>query len=205
MAEDLSESLPSPLPAEAFDSVVNDSPFRRTRALSDSIVLTGVARIAGDVVATLVDTETSKSHVVTNDAGPAGWQLVDMAGDDGDIETLTAQIQISGGEILSVRYEEVARSLPQARAGNGGKANLEERHLREARQAAINFRKGFSSDGYPDEPPPQVAAKLARMTMEQRERLNQHMIGLRNEGKGMDERRRIYNGLIDRSLQSQRR
>jgi hypothetical protein len=36
----------------------------------------------------------------------------------------------------------------------------------------------------------------------QRETINQQMLGLRNQGLGLDERRKIYEGLVDRSLQS---
>jgi hypothetical protein len=72
--------------------------------------------------------------------------------------------------------------------------------LSEAKQAAVNYKEGFTSDGYPRQPPPEMVEKLSRLSVGQREDINRQMIGLRNQGLGLDERRKIYEKLVDRSI-----
>lgn len=206
--ETRSEFLPATVALEDFDSILNNPPFRRSLALSDSIVLTGVARIEGDVFATLVDTETAESHLVSETANSEGWQLVDVSGDQSDLETLTAKIQVTGGEVVSIRYEKdavlAARKRQKSSVAKTGSSQLTSSQMSEAKRAAVNYKEGFSSDGYPKEPPPEVLRKLSRMSVDQRERVNRYMIGLRNQGLGMEERKTIYNQTLDRALQGRR-
>ncbi len=49
-----------------------------------------------------------------------------------------------------------------------------------------------------------MAAKLSRLSVSQREDINKQMFGLRNQGLGLDERRKIYENLVDRSGQGRR-
>ena len=188
---------------ENFEEFQSRSPFLRSVGLSDSIVLTGVARIEDDVFATLFDTKTTESHVVSQHANSEGWQLVGIRGDETDLESLTAKIQISGGEVVSIRYEKLPASARIGKPGSGsggrGSARLSDRDLREAKEAARNYRNGFSSDGFPNKPPRDVAEKLSRMSENQREVINRRMIELRNRGMGMDERRRIYVDMVNRT------
>jgi hypothetical protein len=44
-----------------------------------------------------------------------------------------------------------------------------------------------------------MVEKLSRLSVGQREEINRQMIGLRNKGLGMEERRKIYENLVDRS------
>jgi hypothetical protein len=74
----------------------------------------------------------------------------------------------------------------------------------EAKNAAVNYKEGFNADGYPRQPPPEMVAKLSRLSVSQREDINKQMFGLRNKGLGLDERRKIYENLVDRSGQSRR-
>lgn len=206
--------LPEPVTAAHFDALKSHSPFLRSVGLSDSIVLTGIARFEGDLFATLFDTETRESHLVSGEANSDGWQLVDIRGDEADLELLTAKVQIAGGEVISIRYEKLPEKL--TRGGPGGGANggsssqsngsreLSSRQLEEAKKAARNYREGFSSDGYPDKPPAEVVRKLQKISESQRESINRRMMELRNRGLGMDERRRIYNDMVDRSAQGKR-
>jgi hypothetical protein len=76
--------------------------------------------------------------------------------------------------------------------------------IAEAKNAAVNFKEGFNADGYPRQPPPEMVAKLSRLSVSQREDINKQMFGLRNKGLGLDERRKIYENLVDRSGQSRR-
>ena len=76
--------------------------------------------------------------------------------------------------------------------------------MAEAKNAAVNYKEGFTSDGYPKAPPPEMVAKLSRLSVSQREDINRQMLGLRNQGLGMDERRKIYENLVERSGQGRR-
>lgn len=194
--------LPEPVSAENFSELQQHSPFLRSVGLSDSILLTGVATIEGEVVVTLLDTETAESRVVSRSADSDGWQLVEMRGDETDVESLIAKVQVNGGEVISIRYEKPPVQSAVRAAGNGpvGPGRLSDRQMREAKEAAENYREGFSSDGYPRQPPPDVVRKLQRMSSRQREVINREMIDLRNRGLGMEERRRIYNQKLDRAL-----
>lgn len=198
------EIIPEPVSAETFSALTEHSPFARSVGLSDSIVLTGVARIEDRLFATLVDTETAETHLVTDTANSLGWQLVEVSGDEADLESLTARVLTAGGDQVSIRYDKAASEAALKRSGKtssgGGGPKLNSGQLKEAKWAAENYRKGFSADGYPREPPPEVVQKLSRMSSQQREALNRRMIDLRNRGLGMEERRKIYNESINRTL-----
>ena len=45
-------------------------------------------------------------------------------------------------------------------------------------------------------PAPEMVAKLSRLSTGQREEINRQMLGLRNQGLGLDERRKIYENLV---------
>ena len=60
-----SSFLPERIEESTFDALKSHSPFIRTLGLSDSVVLTGMARIESEVYATLFDTDTTESHIVT--------------------------------------------------------------------------------------------------------------------------------------------
>ncbi|WP_395741829.1 hypothetical protein [Prosthecobacter sp.] len=212
--------MPQPMPAEddgaiprmvnmeEFEALVTNSPFTRSLGISDSLILTGVAHFEKDVYATLLDTKTFESHVVSRTPNYQGWQLVGVGGHSDEIQTWSAKIQVPGGEVISVRYQKPPPRPPRSKSGgssgggSGGSApQLTSTQLSEAKTAAVNYKEGFSSDGYPKAPPPEMVAKLSRLSTSQRETINQQMLGLRNKGLGLDERRKIYEGLVDRSLQ----
>ncbi len=204
-AEEASSPLPAPLNSDLFSAVTSNSPFQRSLDLPESMVLTGVARIEDDVIVTLFDTETSETHLVSRAVNTRGWQLVEVRGDHSDLETLTAKIQVAGGKVLSVRYEKTAVPGNSQKSGKGGRPGSSSGGSSrsggdEARHAAINYKEGFSSDGYPKEPPPEIIRKLSRISVEKREAINRRMIELRQKGMGMEERRKIYNDLVDRSV-----
>ncbi len=202
------QGLPEAVTAEHFDALKSHSPFLRSVGLSDSIVLTGLARIHNETFATLFDTESRESHLVSRSANPEGWQLVDVRGDESDLESLTAKIQIAGGEVLSIRYEKLSEKVTRRSPGGGGSdsasGHLNSDQMKEAKKAAVNYKEGFSSDGYPRQPPSELVKKLSKLNADQRESINRDMIELRNKGLGMDERRRIYNEKVDRSLSGRR-
>ncbi len=204
--------LPQPLNEGRFEALIANPPFTRTVNPSDSIILTGVAQIDGELIATLLNTQSMQSQVVSKSANTQGWQLLSLGGDPGASQTWNAKIQIEGGEVIAVRYQKppakTARSGVAGSSSSGGSSGssqtLSSSQLAEAKNAATNYREGFSADGYPRQPPPEMVTKLSRLSTSQREAINRQMLGYRNQGLGLDERRKIYENLVDRSLQGAR-
>ena len=198
-------AIPRMVNMKDFEALVTNSPFTRSLGVSDSLILTGVAHFEKEVFATLLDTKTFESHVVSKTPNFLGWQLVGVGGHSSEIQTWSAKIQIPGGEVISVRYQKPPPKPARTKSGgsvSGGAApSLSSAQMNEAKAAAVNYKEGFSSDGYPKAPPPEMVAKLSRLSTSQRETINQQMFNHRNQGLGLDERRKIYEGLVERSLQ----
>ncbi len=216
--------LPDQVNPNHFAPLRQHSPFLRTLDLSQSLIITGVARIDNEPVATLLDRETNRTSVVSrNGVSPEGWQLVEVKGNLSDIETLTARIKLAGGsEIFTVRYEKAppppkgsTGTTGSGRIGNGSPGGgtgphggpdprvLTPDQLNDARNAARNIREGFKADGYGDNQiiPPEVVSKISRLSVEQREGINVKMYEYRNRGLGMQERQQIYNRMLDQTLE----
>ncbi len=195
---------------EDFEALLTNSPFTRSLGFSDSMILTGLAHIDDDVFATLFDTKTMESHVVSKTANTKGWQLVGVGGNAAIMQTWSVKIQIAGGEVISVRYQQPPKKTVRVASGGSGGGSggnsppLSSSQVEEAKNAAVNYKEGFTSDGYPKAPPPEMVAKLSRLSVSQREDINRQMLGLRNQGLGMDERRKIYENLVERSGQGRR-
>jgi hypothetical protein len=190
-------------------------PFTRSLGVSDSLILTGVARFDSEVFATLLDTKTFESQVVSKTPNGEGWQLISVDGDPEKKQTWSATIQIRGGEVVHVRYQETPARKSRSMAGAGAPGGagggvggssppLSSAQVEEAKKAAVNYREGFTSDGYPRQPPPEMVQKLSRLSVGQREDINRQMIGLRNRGLGMEDRRRIYEDMVNRATQGRR-
>ncbi len=208
LAADDGGAIPQMVKMEDYDTLVANSPFTRTLGISDSLILTGVARFERDTFATLLDTKTMESHVVSRTANHQGWQLVSVDGDPDVIQTWRARIQVPGGEIVSIRYQKPPKPTPKVAGrsnGSGGSSGgnappLSSSQLDEAKKAAVNYKEGFNADGYPKQPPREMVEKLSHLSTSQREDINRQMFGLRNQGLGLDERRKIYEGLVDRAV-----
>ncbi|MBL9131723.1 MAG: hypothetical protein JNG86_11020 [Verrucomicrobiaceae bacterium] len=207
-------AIPRSVNNDHFEALIMNSPFTRSLGVSDSLILTGVARIENEVFATLLDTKTMASHVVSKKANAQGWQLIGVGGNPAEIQTWTARIQVAGGEVVSVRYQKPPPRLAHTSSGKGGSSGggsgggnvppLSSAQLDEAKSAALNYKEGFNADGYPRQPPPEMVAKLSRLSVGQREDINRTMFGFRNQGLGLDERRKIYENLVDRTIQGGR-
>lgn len=207
-------AIPQPMNGEAFTALTTSSPFTRSLGLSDSIILTGVAHFEGEVFATLLDTQTMQSQVVGSTANFQGWQLVGVGGDPARLQTWTAQIQIEGGEVISIRYQPPPAKSTRSGSSSGSRTSgsssggkpppLNSSQMAEAKKAAVDYREGFSGDGYPRKPPAEVVEKLSRLSVSQREDINRQMLGLRNQGLGLEERRKIYDDTLNRAVQNRR-
>ncbi|MEM7697240.1 MAG: hypothetical protein AAF236_02410 [Verrucomicrobiota bacterium] len=192
-------SLPEPVGAEGFSNLKQHSPFRRSIDYSESLAFTGVARIEGKVYATLFDSESSESHLISETPDDNGWQLVDVTGDRADLASITAKIQVEGGEVVSIRYQQ-QEYKPQAGATPGnGESNLSQEQIDDARRAGRNPEAGFRGDGYRGPPPPEVMEKLKKISPEQREQLARRVMQMRNNGVESEVRTRFYNQALDRA------
>ncbi|MCB1229501.1 MAG: hypothetical protein KDN19_04510 [Verrucomicrobiae bacterium] len=223
VSELTADGLPVPVTSDNFSELTEHSPFLRPLNLSQSLILTGIARIEDETVATMLDSETYQSYVVTREPNRDGWQLVEVNGDLSDLETLTARIKVAGAEVVSVRYEESPPTpkgtngrpvMVSSRIGDGTRGGgtgphggpdprvLTPDQLSDARNAARNIRDGFKADGYGDREtiPPEVVSKISRLSVQQRESINVKMFEYRNRGLGMPERKKIYNNLLDQEL-----
>ena len=221
--ENEADVLPEEVSRKNFSELTRNSPFIRTLDISRSLVLTGMARIEGETVATMYDLETRKSYTLSQGAvSDEGWQLVEVVGDPSDLESLTAKVKVGTAGVVSVRYEKspvrvaggngvavsnrIGNGTPGGGTGPHGGPDprvLTPDQLADARNGARNIRGGFQADGYPDRAtiPSEVVNKLSRLSVDQRESINIKMFEYRNRGLGMPERQRIYNGLLDRALE----
>lgn len=200
-------AIPPPMREETFEALMANPPFTRSLGFSDSIILTGVAKFDQDTFATLMDTKTMESQIVSKTPNREGWQLIGIGGHPARTETWIAKIQIRGGEIVSIRYQKPpprptgSNSGSRGSSGGGNLPAISDKQLSEAKAAALNYKDGFLADGYPDKPPRAMLEKLSRLSTTQREEINRTMFGHRNQGLGLDARRQIYEGLVDRAMQ----
>jgi hypothetical protein len=144
-------AIPPAVKEEDFEALLTNSPFTRSLGVSDSIILTGIAQFENDVFATLLDTKTMESHVVSKTANFQGWQLVGVGGNAAEMRTWSAKIQVPGGEVVSIRYQQPPKKTVLAKSGagsSGGSAGnsppLSSAQLSEAKNAAVNYKEGFS-------------------------------------------------------------
>ncbi len=200
-------AIPRPMREETFEALMANPPFTRSLGFSDSIILTGVAKFDQDTFATLMDTKTMESQIVSKTPNREGWQLIGVGGHPSRAETWIAKIQIRGGEIVSIRYQKPPPRPTGSNSGSRGSSGgsnlpaISDKQLSEAKAAALNYKDGFLADGYPDKPPRAMVEKLSRLSTTQREEINRTMFGHRNQGLGLDARRQIYEGLVDRAMQ----
>ncbi len=214
-----SSVLPEPVTEANVSMLKEQSPFLRSIGLSESIVVTGIAQIEDGVFATLFNVETQESFLVGEEANTEGWQLVDIRGDQSDLESVTARIKVAGSEIVSIRYEKLSSKafqrgpVSKKRSSSGGGTGphggpdprvLTKDQMDDAKRGAQNYREGFLADGYADKPPASTVAKLSRLSTKQRESINIKMYEYRNRGLGLPERAKIYEGILDKTLKGGR-
>lgn len=203
-----SDVLPEPVTPENFEDLRRSSPFIRSVEFSDSLVLTGMARIEGNAYATLFDSESKESYLVSEKSSSGGWQLVSVKGNDEDPESLSAKIQTSGGEIFSIRYQKLDfkshRGGSQGNRPGSSKSTLSREQMDDARRAARNPAEGFRGDGFRGTPPPEIMEKLNRISPQQREEIARRVMQMRNDGVNSDTRRKFYQDALNRAASGRR-
>lgn len=202
-----SDGAPTAVSERDFDALKTNSPFLRSLDLSQSLILTGIARIEGDLYATLLDRETKETHVVSKAANPQGWRMVAVAGDQQDLETVTAQIAMANGEVFAVRFDEHQLKPGEAKpgAGPGGPGPPPQRGP-DGRPVYANFREGISGDGFRGPPPPEMVAKLEKLDERTRDRLIEGIREYRDKHPGVssEDRQRLFTRMVDAELRRRR-
>lgn len=103
-AEGMDSFLPEEVGDQHFQNLIENSPFTRTLNISDSLILTGVAHFEGKPVATVLDTATRQSFVISDTPNSDGWKMVSFTAGE-DLDLMMAEIVIGGGEVVRVRYD----------------------------------------------------------------------------------------------------
>ncbi|MCB1204435.1 MAG: hypothetical protein KDN18_09260 [Verrucomicrobiae bacterium] len=197
--------IPAAVTEEDFNALRTSSPFLRSLDLSQSLMLTGVARIEGQLFATLVDRETKKTHLVSQSANPEGWRMVAVAGNEADLTTVSAEIAMASGEVFAVRYDEKQLHPPEQKPGGPGGSG-EIRRDANGRPVYTNFREGISGDGFRGPPPPEMVAKLEKLDDQTRERLIQGIREYRDKNPNVssEDRQRLFTRMVDDALNRRR-
>jgi hypothetical protein len=95
--------IPTPVTAADYPALLERPPFRRILSLSDSLVLSGVARLPAGNVVTVWDRAAARSFIVTSTPNPQGWKLVDLGGST-DLRSVAATIA-AGDQKLTLRFD----------------------------------------------------------------------------------------------------
>jgi hypothetical protein len=199
-------AIPTPVTAEDFAALKTSSPFLRSLDLSQTLKLTGVARIEGQLYATLVDRESKKTHLVSQAANPEGWRMVAVAGNQADLTTVTAEIAMASGEVFAVRYDEQQLSPPENRPGAAGSSQGGPQRGADGRPVNRDFREGISGDGFRGPPPPEMVAKLEKLDEKTRDRLIQGIREYRDKNPDVssEDRQRLFTRMVDEELRRKR-
>ena len=104
----LAQGDASPLPVAVdsthFSALMKHSPFTRALNLSDTLVLSGIANLDDEPVATLIDTADGQTFTISEDPNHLGWKLVEFERPD-DLEVAIASIAVENGEVIRVYYD----------------------------------------------------------------------------------------------------
>jgi hypothetical protein len=184
--------LPSVVDEGDFSALKGQSPFLRSVNLSDSLILTGLAMVNNEQVATLLNKETKETFVVSSKLNSQGWKMVELKADP-DLEKVAAKVAIEGGEVVTVRYGEWQLKPGESKPGAGpsteqgpGRGNMRERGEGE--------RRG---------PPPEFREKMSQLSEDQRQEMFQKMSELREKQPEMsrEDRGKLMSEMMDRMLQ----
>lgn len=159
--------LPQAVGSDDFNALQQQSPFTRTLNLSESLILTGVATVDEEQVATLLNKETKETFVVSSSLNSQGWKMVELKSDS-DLEKVAAKVSVDGGEVVTVRYSDAALQPGEAKPGAGrgedsDNGNGERRRL------------GEKGDGRRGGPPQEIREKMGQLSDEQRGELMEKM------------------------------
>lgn len=158
-AQEVDSFLPQSVAASDFTAVQTQSPFFRSLNLSDSLILTGVAEVDDEQVATLLNKETNETFVVSSQLNSQGWKMVELKNDP-DLEKVAAKVSVEGGEVVTIRYSAFQLKPGQTRPGGGPPVDAAE--SREKGRGDGDGRRG---------PPSEMREKMGKLSEEQRGKL----------------------------------
>jgi hypothetical protein len=164
---------PDGVRASDFEALMAKSPFNRTLNLSGSLILTGLAKIDDQQVATLLDTQSKETYLVSATPNKQGWKMVEVKPNP-DLEMVTAKISF-GGEVVSIRYAEHKLKPGETRPG-GGSPRVEER------SSGPPQRRG---------PPEDIRKKVGNLSDEQRAKFFSKMREMREKNSNLSEKDRL--------------
>lgn len=172
--EEVDSFLPQIVEASDFTAVQTQSPFFRSLNLSDSLILTGVAEVNNEQVATLLNKETNETFVVSSQLNSQGWKMVELKNDP-DLEKVAAKVSVEGGEVVTIRYSELQLKPGQTRPGGGPPVEESESRDRRGRGDG-DGRRG---------PPSEIREKMGQLSEEQRGKLFDKMREFREKNPDM--------------------
>lgn len=107
--------LPQPLDTSTLLPLLANPPFNRVVDFTDSLLLTGVATVGGKPMATLMDKNTKKTYVVSQEPNPQGWKLV-SASESPELRNTQIKLMV-GPEVVTLRYSD--SQLNPSKVGSG--------------------------------------------------------------------------------------
>ena len=103
LAQENPDDVPKPIDPGIFSSLTDAPPFRRVLSLSDSLVLTGVAKVPGSTVVTILNTATNESFVVSKEPNAQGWSLIEVTGSS-NLRNVQAKVD-TGTQKITIRFD----------------------------------------------------------------------------------------------------
>jgi hypothetical protein len=96
-------AIPAPVSAANYHDLLERPPFRRVLALSESLVLSGVATLPTGKVVTVWDRASGRSFIVTGTPNAQGWKLTGLS-ENTDLRSVEATIA-AGDQTLTLRFD----------------------------------------------------------------------------------------------------
>tara|TARA_R110000850_G_scaffold7548_15_gene27407 strand:+ start:212 stop:865 length:654 start_codon:yes stop_codon:yes gene_type:complete len=186
--------VPSPVESRDFGALQEQSPFSRALNLSDSLILTGLAMVDQEQVATLLNKETKETFVVSSRVNAQGWKMVELKPDE-DLEKVSAKVAVEGGEVVTVRYSEWQLKPGEARPGGSAGEGPQVGDDRPSRGPG-----GKGGDGKRRGPSPEMREKMMQLSEEQRGKMFQKMMELREKNPDMssEDRTKIMSEMVEK-------
>ncbi|HQZ27933.1 MAG: hypothetical protein KA250_18250 [Verrucomicrobiales bacterium] len=192
-------SLPSAVAEDDFRDLKTQSPFLRSVNLSDSLILTGLAMVNEEQVATLMNRETKETFVVSSKPNSQGWKMVELKA-DADLEKVAAKVAIEGGEVVTVRYSDWQLKPGESKPGAGPVAEGAP-----GGSPGGGEKRGFGEGrrGSHGGPSPEFREKMSQLSEDQRGTLFQKMSELREKNPEMsrEDRTKQMSELMDRMME----
>jgi len=172
---------PTSVAGPDFALLKSQSPFTRSINLSDSLILTGIATMDNEQVATLLNKETKETFVVSSTLNSQGWKMVELKADE-DLEKVSAKVAVEGGEVVTVRYAEWQLKPGEARPGAGPSEGGQGQP--QARPDARMKGKG-GGDGRRGGPSSEIREKMMKLSEAQRGELFSKIRAMREKNPNM--------------------